>query len=1141
MLSLNKAQAMVVDNFDGPMLVVAGPGTGKTQVISNRIANILSETDTLASSILCLTFTENGAANMRERLVSLIGKEAYDVQIFTYHAFGKEIINAYPEYFQALKLEKPIDEIASYKIVESILDKTSYSKRIKYYNGNIKDILNTISDCKKALLSADKLRDIAQENIKAAEELSPKITNELKDLERFPSSFGKAAPVFAKLHTIIAGSASEYRIAEFALAELDEATALAEEENKSSPLTKWKNKWLFKNSNNNYVFTDMKTHSLSLELADLMDSYDKKLTENGFYDFDDMILKTIKSIGENDDLRFNLQERYLYILLDEFQDTNASQFELVRLITDSPVNEGKPNVMAVGDDDQAIFAFQGAMSSNMADFRLSFTDTAVISLTENYRSTADILHFSKNVGTQIVDRLVSRHTCPNGSKARFSSSESPASESLVPMSTTTHVSELSATTASASSGRCGKCGGTLADVDKVLKSNSNTVTNIERVESGSETQELAWVADKIASLVAKGVKADDITVLAPQHKYLERLVPFLQEKNVDIAYEKRENILTTPINIHIREACELLLALNIGKNIEAHRLMPRVLSHPSFGIPAVTIWQTNWASRIEKVSWVEAALEQTELKPFVEFFLELSQVLHLQTLEQILDIILGSTKFKDTTLDLKSWITKQDDAGFYDTLQHLGVIRKKLRSTQEYSEDILTVADFIQLHQDYADTNSRLINSHAVRSSENAVTLQTVYKAKGLEYEHVFIINTHDNVWGTKKRSNFNKFTLPVNLQHIRKQSNNEDDLLRLFFVAITRAKSGLYLSSHLVDDLGKPNPRLKFMDEQEQTDKSVIANALPDDFANIKTIETDANKLDKNLELSWSAHHVKLDCKMKTLLAERLENYQLNPSNLNSFIDLQYAGPQEFFLKNLLQFPQSPTASGEFGNAIHETLQYYQDKLNETSQNLAQSEVDEYFALMLNKKYILGADKELFLERGQMALRQYLDTKKETFKPKDVAEARFKHENVRIGDSELGTSAHLNGNIDKLEVDKTSKTITVVDYKTGKSYSKWQKDLKLHKYKQQLYFYKILIEGSNTYRGYKVQQGRLDFIEPDRNTGEINSLVLEFDDQELEEFKKLISAVWQKIQDLDFPDTSKYTLDLKGVLEFEKDLNFQS
>src|SRR4051794_33788657 len=104
---LNPEQKKAVDTIDGPVLVVAGPGTGKTQLLSLRVANIIKQTDTSPSNILCLTFTDNAARNMRERLQSIIGQAAYHVAIHTFHSFGSEIINQFPDYFVDSQLRQP--------------------------------------------------------------------------------------------------------------------------------------------------------------------------------------------------------------------------------------------------------------------------------------------------------------------------------------------------------------------------------------------------------------------------------------------------------------------------------------------------------------------------------------------------------------------------------------------------------------------------------------------------------------------------------------------------------------------------------------------------------------------------------------------------------------------------------------------------------------------------------------------------------------------------------------------------------------------------------------------------------------------------------------------------------------------------
>src|SRR5690242_10102383 len=109
--ALNASQKQAVDTVEGPVMVIAGPGTGKTELLSMRVANILRGTDTLAQNILCLTYTESGAHAMRERLAGLIGPEAYKVAIHTFHSFGSEIINHNAEYFYQGAHFRPADEL----------------------------------------------------------------------------------------------------------------------------------------------------------------------------------------------------------------------------------------------------------------------------------------------------------------------------------------------------------------------------------------------------------------------------------------------------------------------------------------------------------------------------------------------------------------------------------------------------------------------------------------------------------------------------------------------------------------------------------------------------------------------------------------------------------------------------------------------------------------------------------------------------------------------------------------------------------------------------------------------------------------------------------------------------------------------
>lgn len=194
---LNAEQRTAVDQIDGPLLVIAGPGTGKTQLLSARAAHILQATDALPQNILCLTFTESGAANMRERLTRFIGKQAYDVQIGTYHSFGSDLIRRFPEYFTELRLEQPIDELGKYQLIESIVQRLSYRDPLKQTQHHLRDLIATISEVKRGLLAPDDLRSIAAENTQLLQVVADGLRSIFADFTTMPRSYDKAVGYFA--------------------------------------------------------------------------------------------------------------------------------------------------------------------------------------------------------------------------------------------------------------------------------------------------------------------------------------------------------------------------------------------------------------------------------------------------------------------------------------------------------------------------------------------------------------------------------------------------------------------------------------------------------------------------------------------------------------------------------------------------------------------------------------------------------------------------------------------------------------------------------------------------------------------------------------------------------------------------------
>lgn len=267
---LNSEQKEAVDTIEGPVMVIAGPGTGKTQILTLRIANILKCTDTAPQNILALTFTESATYSMRRRLMDIIGSASYRVNIFTFHAFCNDLIKRFPEYFPRIIGSRNITQIDQIKIVEGIITETKL-KLLKPFGDPLyylRSVIKSIGTLKK-------------------ENISPK---------RFAELIKKRKKEF------------------YAASDLYHDSGVYEGKMKGKYLPV--EKQLEKNE----------------ELALIYQAYEKRLAELKVYDYDDMIMEVIRVLEKNSDLLSALQEEYQYILVDEHQDTNSAQNKVVELL-----------------------------------------------------------------------------------------------------------------------------------------------------------------------------------------------------------------------------------------------------------------------------------------------------------------------------------------------------------------------------------------------------------------------------------------------------------------------------------------------------------------------------------------------------------------------------------------------------------------------------------------------------------------------------------------------------------------------------------------------------------------------------------------------------------------------------------------
>lgn len=323
---LNPAQRRAVDAIDGPVMVVAGPGTGKTQVLTLRIANIIQKTDTPPSGVLCLTFTNAGVRAMRERLLRLIGSTASEVYISTFHRFAIGIIEKH----------------------YALLD----------------------FDAAPALLADTEAVALADEILQSREwrHLRPR---------------GDTARYFGDLKSLISLLKRESLTPALFLAEISQEVA-GIESNPDNISSRGARKGELKME----ALKKIESLERTREVVEFYTAYEDVKHTRGLMDYDDVLAYAVRLAELSEDVRADIRENYLYVLVDEHQDSSGVQNAFLEAVWGGTE---RPNIFVVGDDRQLIYGFGGASLEHFTGFRGLFGKATEITLVENYRSTQTIL------------------------------------------------------------------------------------------------------------------------------------------------------------------------------------------------------------------------------------------------------------------------------------------------------------------------------------------------------------------------------------------------------------------------------------------------------------------------------------------------------------------------------------------------------------------------------------------------------------------------------------------------------------------------------------------------------------------------------------------------------------------------------
>lgn len=342
---LNSQQKRAVDTVEGPVMVIAGPGTGKTQILSRRVANILTNYHTNPEEIVCLTYTEAGASEMLDRLEGLIGEEGRNVRVSTIHSFCSELILENSDLFG--EEPKVITTAAKYEILKEIIDEHVTEESPLYKNSGNRysskeQLLELFTRMKRENLNKDDFE---------------------KEIDEYFKMIDLSIPgdeLYSKFKYAINFKSKDKKVGDY----------------KDKPL-----KELQENMEK------------LLAGVEIVDKYSDDISNHNYFDFDDMILWTIEKLEEDDAFQRSVSEGIKYLFVDEFQDTSVIQNKLVDLLVKGKKN---PNIFVVGDDDQSIYRFQGVSADNIQIFDKKYKPTKIV-LEENYRSSQAIIDASRQL------------------------------------------------------------------------------------------------------------------------------------------------------------------------------------------------------------------------------------------------------------------------------------------------------------------------------------------------------------------------------------------------------------------------------------------------------------------------------------------------------------------------------------------------------------------------------------------------------------------------------------------------------------------------------------------------------------------------------------------------------------------------
>ncbi len=786
---LNKEQVEAVEHGEGPLLVIAGAGTGKTTVITERIKHLILEKNVLPAEVLALTFTDKASREMEERVDVALPYGYSQMWITTFHSFCDRILRS-----EAIHIGlNPGYKLMSEAETILFLRKNLFKFELEYFRplGNPNKFLEGM------LQHFSRLKD---------EDVSP--------TEYFQWAQNQKSP----LRQGFAGRAK--------------------------------------------IKTDQDEIKKTLELANAYKIYEELKTREGMMDFADLISNTLKLFRTRKNILSEYQNKFKYILVDEFQDTNFAQNELAILLAGP-----KQNITVVGDDDQAIYRWRGAAVSNIIQFKKHFPKTKIIVLTQNYRSTQTILDSSY----QLIQ---------NNNPDRLEVKE--------------------------------KIDKKLVGVRKI-KGEQPQFIYTDRVEN--EADEMAKKIRELVSsqkLAVSSYNFKDIAILVRANNHAE---PFMR------AFERQKipfQFLGPGQLFRQEEIKDLICYLKVLYNFADNVSLYRVLSMEHFGISARDISAMfNFARRqnlslFETLEKIDQVFVQDEVKE------KCKQIAGMITrhLKRMRDDTAGQILYyflEDSGLLPKiiAYKTKLDER----RAQNMAKFFDKLKTYEVGHEDasVNAIVDWIDLSMQMGESP---LAADLDWTENNAVNILTIHSSKGLEFPIVFLVNLVAQRFPTRERREqipipdaLIKEILPEGDYHLEEER-------RLFYVGMTRARDFLFLTAANYYGEGKRERKLSPFIYEIIGEKAIEQSTL-----RLGSGQASNETMAQLTLLEWKPVESEVRSEKLEVRSKLLVNY-LSYSQIDTFNTC----PMHYKAKYILRIPVPQTSSQSFGTTIHASLRdFYQ------------------------------------------------------------------------------------------------------------------------------------------------------------------------------------------------------------------------